>query len=297
MAVLELGTNSLKLHVYRPDEDRFLSFKREWEAGYNIWSAGSLSEAGIDAILADVRELLDEQGLGDREDLFGVATGALAEVENNIILVQRLDRECSIPIRILTGNEEANLLIHGFTEFLDKRPSVILDLGGGRLRTVVVGETWNLTEMLALGVIQVQQVGAFASSDWQEETAERYILEQLRNAHRGPFLSDVYATGGTIKAISQVAGTPNLSLEVLDQVETDVRRNGVPDYLSERRRGIFLPGLLVIKHVLAHVGGERLHYHHFRLGETLMEHLRPFYKTFGGKLRRAFIDREFELFS
>lgn len=297
MAVLELGTNSLKLHLYRPEENRFWPYKREWEAGYDIWSVGSLSETGIEAILADVRELLDEHDLRDNEELFGVATGALAEAENNGVLVQRLGRECAIPIRVLTGNEEANLLIHGFAEHLDKRPSVILDLGGGRLRTVVVGESWNLTETLALGVIQVQQVGAFASEDWHQDTAERYILEQLKNAHRGPFLPDVYATGGTVKAISQVAGTPHLSLEILDEVEQSVRRNGVPDYLSARRRGIFMPGLLVLRHVLHHVGGERLHYHHFQLGDTLMEHLRPFYKTFGGKLRRAFIDREFELFS
>ena len=296
LGVLELGTNSLKLHVYRPGEDRFASYKHEWEAGFEIYSSGSVSDGTIEAILLDVRELLDDLSFNP-EDLFGVATGAFVEAENSAQLLKRIDRELSIPVRVLTGNEEANLLIHGFGDLVKRRPLVILDLGGGRLKKVMVGESLNFDESLDLGIIKVQQVGSFDASDWQEETAARYIREQLKSSRPGPFSPDVYATGGAVKAISQVAGTTTITRKVLNEVESVARENRFPESLSERRRRVFLAGLLVVRHVLDHVGGERIHYHHFRLGDTLMLHLRPFYKTFGGKLRRAFIDREFELFS
>src|SRR5437867_3929380 len=89
LGVLELGTNSLKLHLYSQELERFEPSRVEWEVGFEVYSAGRLSEDTIGEILEQVRQLLQQHGLGNRKDLFGIATGVFPDAENSGELLER----------------------------------------------------------------------------------------------------------------------------------------------------------------------------------------------------------------
>ncbi|MBI4587068.1 MAG: hypothetical protein HY717_23910 [Planctomycetes bacterium] len=297
LGVLELGTNSLKLHLYSQELDRFEPFRLEWEVGFEVYSSGRFSEDTIDEVLDSVRGLLGRCGVSERGDLFGIATGVFQDAENTDILLDRLNGDLAIPVRVLNGAEEARLLIHGFQIHVSQRPAVVFDLGGGRLEMVFLGAGQSyLHETVPLGVIQVNHLASFGSGSWQEEVAVRWIREHLRNA-KSVNVDEVHGTGGTVKAISQVAGTSHLDLDILKAVEEVTRRLGAPKFLSPRRQAIFLPGVIIVRHILEHVGARVLHHQRVDLGEVFMERLCSCYKALGGGLKRAFMDHELEIFT
>ena len=288
LGLLELGSNSLKLHRYSPTLALCEPSRIEWEVAFEIYSSRKLSEPTIQEIVGHVRTLLetdppesdDGSEIGGVDDVFGVATGALKQAENRDDLFQRLNQELSVPIRLLKGWEEAQLLTDAFEERVAKRPAMLFDLGGGRLEMVFLGRNRKnyLHETLRLGVIRLHQLGSFNSPKWDEASAVRFIRGELNTKLRVES-REVYGTGGAVKAIAQVADTNQLTVDLLENLERETRRSGPPDFLGRQRQSTFLPGLIVVRHILEHVSGEVLYHERVGLGEALMRRLRPYYKS------------------
>jgi exopolyphosphatase/pppGpp-phosphohydrolase len=284
MGVLELGTNSLKLHVSTDSSRPAEPSRVEWDLGYEVYSSGQISEKTIGTALGQVRALLAEHGLrASTTPVFGIATGAFRDAENTKALLDRLLQEERIPLRVLSREEEASLLIEGASHLVQERPGMAFDLGGGSLEMVFFGKDgcW-LREALPLGAIWLHHLGLIGSGVWDEGPACRWIEKTLQHAR--PFrLGVIHGTGGTVKAIAQVAGTASISLDLLVSLEHGVRIHGPPDSLSPRRRGLFLPGLMAVRLLAEHLQARTLRYARVDLGEVLLGRLRPFL----GALREA----------
>jgi exopolyphosphatase/pppGpp-phosphohydrolase len=263
--------------------------------GFEIFSSGRLLDTSVTQIVEAVRGLLDSNGGERAEELFGLATGAFRDAENNDELFARLYRELGVPVRVLSGTEEARLLVRAVEKQVRRRPAMLFDLGGGRLETVFLGSGQNFVrETLALGVIRVHQLALFDSGRWNEEAARRYVCEALRAARR--FTSrTVYGTGGTVKAIARVLGRTPITLADIERLHADALVSGAPRFLTPRRREIFVPGLLVVEHLMRHAGARTLHCHPIAPSEVLIEQLVRVYKALGGELRRAFLEHDIDI--
>lgn len=282
LGVLELGTNSLKLHL--AGEERppgaaagIEAWRLEWDVGFEVYSSRLISEETIGQVLNQVQALLGEQGVDPtQKPLFGIATGAFRDAENTQSLMDRLRDEMGIPVRVLTMKEEASLLLEGASRLIPERPAMVFDLGGGSLERVFLGNNgFSIREALPLGAIRIHHDASLVSGAWDELTAKRWIQKALQTAR--PFrVPEVHGTGGTVKAIAQVAGGSPIAIEDLRRIERAVRRDGAPDVLSERRRQIFLPGLMVVRRLLEHVEARRLHHARVDLGGVLLGRLRPY---------------------
>jgi exopolyphosphatase/guanosine-5'-triphosphate,3'-diphosphate pyrophosphatase len=296
LAVLELGTNSLKLHLYREALGRFEPFRVEWDLGFEVYSSRRLSEQTIQRSLSQIQALLASQGADPaHHPVFGIATGAFREAENTSLLLDRLD-ELGIPVMVLKVKEEASLLIEGARNLVKQRPGMAFDLGGGSLELVYLGinGSW-LCEDLPLGAIRIHRMASLASGVLDEKEARRWIRTALKKA-RVFHLPEIHGTGGTMKALAQVAGTKTIERAKVRRIEDSVRRSGAPPELSERRREIFLPGLMVVRRLMDHVGAERLHYTRVDLGEILLSRLEPFLGALRGPIRRSFLLQHLDIF-
>jgi exopolyphosphatase/pppGpp-phosphohydrolase len=298
LGVLELGTNSLKLHLCGQDRILPEPLRIEWEMGFEVYAMRCLSDASIQSATEQVRRLLDRCPTGGLEGVFGVATGVFEEAENTAELLDRLDREFDIPVRVLAGPELSRLLALGFQDRVLDRPAMVFDLGCGRLERVFLGagDGKFLHDSLPLGVLRVFHLASFDSGEWNEEAATRFIRENLRGA-KSLALSRIHGTGGALRTVAQVAGTHELTREVLARVESETREHGPPRFLSPRRQAIFLPGVVILKHLLEHAGAERVTQHPVDLGTVLMDRLRPHYRALGSRLRDVFIQRQIDILS
>ena len=298
LGVLEFGTNSLKLHLYSKDLDRYEPVRAEWEVGLDIYVRGGFEEETIGAAMEHVEKLLERCQVQKIEDLFGIATGVFEEVPIDGFR-ERLHRQLGIPVRVLSRREQAQLLYLGFKDRVLERPSMVFDLGCGHLETVYLGKGQSpqtLCKSLPLGIIRIHHVASFGSGDWDEAQAERYIREHLRGANLFPVPS-IHGTGGTVRAIARLAGKTELSRDVLKRVEDEVRQNGPPSFFSPRRQAIFLPGVVTMRRLLEHVGASVVRHHKVNLGTVLMGRILPLYHTMGSRLRDIFVDREVEILS
>jgi hypothetical protein len=62
LAVLELGTNSLKLHLAMGDPERLEAHRVEWDVGFEVFSSRRISDPTIEAVLSQIQVLLGEHG-------------------------------------------------------------------------------------------------------------------------------------------------------------------------------------------------------------------------------------------
>jgi len=297
IGVLELGTNSLKLHLSLDEHDHSEPFRVEWDVGFEVYSTRYISEETIENVLSQSHDLLEKHGVdSSRAIVFGIATGVFRDAENTPTLLERLSKEEQIPVRILTAEEEASLLIEGASKLVLERPGMVFDLGGGHLELVYLGGNGSwLREELPLGAIQLHHLGLLASETWDEKSARQWIDTSFQHA-RVFKLPSIHGTGGTMKAIAQVAGTLSIPIERIQGIERDVRANGAPSILSKRRRELLLPGIMVVCRLAEHIGARTLHYTRVDLGEILLTRLQPFRGALRGPMSRSFLFHHLDIF-
>jgi exopolyphosphatase/pppGpp-phosphohydrolase len=297
LGVLELGTNSLKLHLSSADPDRFEPHRVEWDVGFEVYSSRNISEETIASTIAQVLGLFGEYGVDPAKGpVFGIATGAFRDAENTPALLDRLYEEAGVPVRVLSLEEEASLLLEGAESLIRERPGIAFDLGGGSLEMVHLGsDGHSLRENLPVGAIRIFHLGTFASGNWDEGPAAQWIKKGFEKA-RAFQLPMVHGTGGTVKAIAQTAGSASIPMDTVRRIEETTRRQGAPGALSNRRRELFLPGLLVVRHLMEHVGAQTLQYTRVDLGEVLLSRLRPFRGVLGGPIGRSFLLQHLDIF-
>ncbi len=153
-AVIDVGSNSVRLVVYRIDGRAMtpiLNEKVMAGLGRSLGQTGKLSPDGIDAALRALRRFATlTQALGV-QDVFAVGTAAVREAGDGAAFAQQMRRETGIPLRILSGAEEALLSALGVSAGAPDAMGVVGDLGGASLELIEIspsgpgrGETFRL---------------------------------------------------------------------------------------------------------------------------------------------------------
>jgi exopolyphosphatase/pppGpp-phosphohydrolase len=266
--VLELGSKSLKIHR-KTQSGRFEKVSVAWTLGHEVYRDGKISAATLKQVGEVIRKL-ESRGFR-REAKLAIGTGAVRDTQEGEAFVEYFKARLKIKVRILTGREEASLLAQGFLSGANQPPALVLDIGGGSLETVYLEPNRTLLrDSLPLGAIRLHYMGLETGGGFDFRMVEDHIESVLREASviQIPVVS---GTGGPVKAISKVIGSPEISLGALAALEERVRRDGPPDTLSEERRTIFLPGVMVMRRLLIHCRAECLRYLSIPIGRIFLE--------------------------
>jgi exopolyphosphatase/guanosine-5'-triphosphate,3'-diphosphate pyrophosphatase len=140
-AVVDIGSNSVRLVIYdrltRSPASLF-NEKSLCAIGRNMVTTGLLDDEGSDAAVAALgryREILGAMGIA-RVD--AVATAAVRDAKNGNLFVTRARDALGVPIKILTGEEEARLASEGVLSAIPDADGVMGDLGGGSLELAML---------------------------------------------------------------------------------------------------------------------------------------------------------------
>ncbi|HEU4702901.1 MAG TPA: Ppx/GppA phosphatase family protein [Conexibacter sp.] len=143
-AVIDLGSNSFRLVVFTTGEGGW--WKRTDELsdmvriGGDLTDDGCLSEARMAHALETLRvfaAFCATSGIAV-DDVDAVATSAIRDAPNGSAFVERAQRETGLPIRVLSGEEEALYSYVAAANSTALDDGVVLDLGGGSLELVQV---------------------------------------------------------------------------------------------------------------------------------------------------------------
>ena len=226
VAVVDLGTNSTRLLITRLVGGRLEELRREstvTSLGSGVDLTGALTGDAIDRTCEAVdsyREIWDQAGV---RRVFASATSAARDASNGAAFVAEVRERFAIDARVLSGEEEAELVFRGATAGRPAEPkTLVIDIGGGSTE-IVVGDS-DGTEFHAsmqMGVLRHSERHLSSDPPSPEE------LENLANEIRATIDS---VTGNSrsiaVERAIAVAGTP-AALAAIERGESNPSRDEI----------------------------------------------------------------------
>jgi len=163
LAVLDIGTNSLKLLVGTSDGTRVHTrhFARiTTRLGEGLLGSGRISGEAAARTSRALRTLASQARRHGAQSIQGVATYALRTADNGREVARRIAHESGVDVRVLTGREEAMLAYLSARSRLRRRypATFMLDVGGGSAQFVAVrGTRIAGSHSLALGALRLTE--------------------------------------------------------------------------------------------------------------------------------------------
>jgi exopolyphosphatase / guanosine-5'-triphosphate,3'-diphosphate pyrophosphatase len=164
IAVIDLGTNSVRFDVYQRTEVRVVRIHREKRMirlGEKVFETGRLTKAamrrGLDAF-EDFKAIMEGLGV-TRVRAFG--TSALRSAKNAKQFVRMVKEKTGISIITISGQREGQLISRGIFAHLNPpaRKLALVDIGGGSTEiSICVGKTVIRHVSLKLGASRIQQM-------------------------------------------------------------------------------------------------------------------------------------------
>jgi exopolyphosphatase / guanosine-5'-triphosphate,3'-diphosphate pyrophosphatase len=236
LAVIDLGSNSFRLVVFRAGEDGWRRTDEIYEPvriGEGEMATGRLGEAPMERALATLdvfSHFCRASGLAN-DEIDGVATSAIREAENAEEFLVRARERSGLPIRVLTREQEARYGYLAAVNSSTLTDGCVLDLGGGSMQLVQVRDrlavhtgSWRVgTVLMSEGYLPPNG----PAKRKQLQALCDHVAAELASA---PWLRDVAAEGGRIVGIG---GTVR-NLAAAAQRAEGLPSNGVQGHLIQR---------------------------------------------------------------
>jgi exopolyphosphatase / guanosine-5'-triphosphate,3'-diphosphate pyrophosphatase len=277
VGAIDIGSNSVRLLVAEIHGARPTSVVTIARAGEPCRLGRGLGESGlIEAATADraahlARQFADRaRGLGATR-IVVAATAAMRNAANGIEVAERISEQCGIPVRILSGQDEARLVyqavIGGLGRAGRSSSCVVFDLGGGSTEVVSgVGDRPGRWTSLPYGAVSLTEKHLVGNPPISEEIEA--LKEDVRDSlmhqcasmpDRTPVLAGV---GGTITVLAMLDRnlrsydplrlegwgiTPDRLAALTDRIQhtTQDERRRWPA-MGEGRADIVVAGVLVV---------------------------------------------------
>ena len=217
------------------------------------------------------------KGVADKysAEIFAVATSAIREAKNRTEFIHEVSNQTGISVKIVTGEEEAELALLSLQYSFQKLPSryLLFDLGGGSMEFIFV-ENGRIEKKFSIPIGAVRYTNKFSTlHDGNIDLAEGLtVLAKKEISSVKEFASSFqfekcYGMGGTVSAISmmieknvfkrdvkyeQLRGY-NFSINELRKVISiveaakDISWKKKIAGLEETRADIIMAGLLIVK--------------------------------------------------
>lgn len=221
VAVIDIGSNSIKsLIAARAPDGQLVALKQrtlDARIGAGISKDKPvLSEEGMTRGLGAIRELVEEIREKRPARIRLVATSAVRDASNGAAFRERVKKATGQEIRILSGDEEANLIGRGLLcdpALAELRNFYVFDLGGGSLECLAFKQRKIQQALsLQLGCVRltekfVKDTSAPVSPETLAEIAA-HVTATLKEAKVNFDLPDSVGigTGGTVTTVRAILG-------------------------------------------------------------------------------------------
>jgi len=268
VACVDMGSNAIRFLAAEFSSERehevLFAERRPVRLGHGVFLSGKLVPNAMDAAveaLADFAARMEELGV---QRYRAVATSAVRESKNREEFVERVERETSIKLDLISGSEEARLQHLAVVNRLrlGEEQWVLVDLGGGSVEVSLVdaaGILWS--ESHTMGSVRLLEELAGAS-----EEAGRFsrLLAEYINTLRIPSAAShatpagFIGTGGNIESLAKLAGErlPSDAWELsVDRLRALINTLATLSYrerveqlrLREDRADVILPAAMVFE--------------------------------------------------
>lgn len=277
-AVIDIGSNSIRLTVYRIEGDSFkILFREKIMAGLAGYvENGSLSAEGIDCAcraLAEFKSTLQALELGGAAVF---ATASLRNIANTQQALDKIEQTSGFSVEVLSGEQEARLGYLGAMQEVKICDGAFMDIGGASTEVVTFsGGQMIHSASFAVGSLSlykncVKKILPGQGSQSRIEAAIQKEIDEKSIFSKIPCKSLV-CVGGTARAILKLA----IYYHALPETTRCLCRSEVESLcrflqsgdksavqlilrLEPGRIHTLLPGLMILQHMMNYFSAEEL---------------------------------------
>lgn len=244
--------------------------------GAGTFSNGRLASDETKAALQALARFQERLRILNIEHYRVIATSAVRESSNGKKFAQRVYEQLGIPLEIVSGSEETQLVYRSLKSLisLDKNPWLLANLGGGSLEVALVNKEGVLTsETHTIGAVRLLEEFKFSADNPAQlmRLLNEYVATlrlSLGNIRRP--LAGFIATGGNIEELAKMANAPqsangirNLSISALKRLMEELPRLSVKERMVrwgmyQDRADVIMPAAVVYAHLSAVSGQESM---------------------------------------
>ena len=217
IAAFDLGSNSFHLLVADAHPDGTFepvsTDKEMLRLGSAVAATGEIGKIGASSavgVIQRFRAMAESQGA---DEIVACATAAFREASDSLAVVDRIEAETGVKVRVISGQEEARLIFDAVraSVVIDPGPALALDLGGGSLELMIGdgrGLEWATSLKLGVARLTAEHVRGdpLTSGDCRRVTAAvtkaiQRVLPDIKRRH--PRI--VVGSSGTIEALIRLS--------------------------------------------------------------------------------------------
>ena len=280
-AAIGIGSNSVRCLLADVSGDDFQRLWRDRE-GTRLFAgldaAGNLNRESMDKTVAAVRRMVSEARMKGAEKLAIFATSAARDAANGQVFMAEVEQEAGIPLRIISGEEEAELSFLGASAAAAADRCGMIDIGGGSTE-IAIGTPAGIEcafscQMGAVRLYRRLRIDRKEDMKPVEVAAAEILNDHLEDFSEIRIPEPWVGTGGTFTVLAAIAlgqpwtdrnhvhGTVITSAEIRDigetlagmKVEERIRLQG----LQPSRADIVVHGICILLGVMERLGIDRI---------------------------------------
>ncbi|HWE57616.1 MAG TPA: Ppx/GppA phosphatase family protein [Acidimicrobiales bacterium] len=219
IAAFDLGSNSFHLLVAdaHPDGtfEPVATDKEMLRLGSAVAATGEIGRVGAASAVSVVRRFRAMAESQSCDEIVACATAAFREATDSLSVVDRIEAEAGVKVRVISGREEAQLIFDAVraSVAIDRGSALALDLGGGSLEVMVGdgrGLDWATSLKLGVARLTAEHVRSdpLSTGDIRRVTstvakAIQRVLPEIQR--RKPRLA--IGSSGTLETLIRLAAT------------------------------------------------------------------------------------------
>ena len=211
-AVIGIGSNSVRSLLVDVAGTGFKRLRRDRE-GTRLFAgldeAGNLNRESMEKTVAAVRRMASDAAQLGAEKLAIFATSAARDAANGAEFMATVERETGIPLRIISGEEEAELSFLGASAAVKAERCGMIDIGGGSTE-IAIGTPAGIESAFScqMGAVRLfRRLRLDRKEDMKPvEVAAAEILDEKLREYPGLALPETWVgTGGTFTTLAAMA--------------------------------------------------------------------------------------------
>lgn len=245
--------------------------------GFDVFEQGIISKPRLGMMLQTMKAFKHLCNAYEVSHIKACATSAMRDAKNSADIIRKVRLETEIPIEIISGDLEANLIYENHVaETMDKEHSYLyIDVGGGSTELSFFSSNILIyKKSFNIGTIRLLK-NMVTEREWDE------MKDTVRAVTKGHKEVVAIGSGGNINKVfsmSKKKDGKSLSLELLRDYYKELSSVTLVDRivkynLREDRADVIVPAILIYINTMRWAGAEEIYVPKIGLADGLIRHL------------------------
>jgi len=223
--------------------------------GNDVFSVGRIGPEAAQKFMRLMEAFAAFMDLYDVDDYMMCGTSALREASNGRELVDEVEKKTGLKIHIIDGKQEADLINQAIYKYLDEKPYLHVDVGGGSTEiTLYVNREKIASESFRIGSVRNMN-NVFKQAVWDQ--LETWLKENVSHMPNGV---TAVGTGGNINKLFELSGSKtkksrSMTLAELVTIQQDVAQLTLQERINQLmlnpdRADVIVPASEIYLHVM-----------------------------------------------